>query len=158
MSVFLAALVLAQSAVVSPTPVPVAPVPAATAPVAAQADIAPPTPRPTLGPDRPGARFGSDPSIDLTDPRHAALELGHRELDAWQTEKALKIYKKFVKKNDAFPDGHFWVGVAADLSGDLPLACSEFRRYLALAPSGFYVGAVKTRAAACPVPTPSPHP
>ena len=143
-----ALVLLAQLSSPQPSPAQT-PAPGATvAPLVAET----PVPRPTLGPDRPGARFGSNPAIDLTDPRNAALELGHRHLDKWETDKALKVYKKFVKKNDTFADGHYWLGLAADMSGDPLVGCAELRRYMKLEPAGFYVPAAKSRSAACPPP------
>lgn len=85
-----------------------------------------------------GSRFGANPNVDMRDARYKALEAGHKMLDAWKTDDASRQYKKIVKANDTFADGHYWYAYASALQGETERACKEFNRYLVLAPSGYY--------------------
>jgi len=96
-----------------------------------------------------GSRFGANPNVDMRDARYVELEKGHKMLDAWKNDDAIKQYKKIVKANDNFADGHYWYAYASALQGDTSKACTEFNRYLVLAPSGYYAKNARTQIKNC---------
>lgn len=145
----------AATAMAATTPKPATPVPTATRLAAA----ATPTPgggsfldaQPTQSSVKStaGARFGANPNVDMRDPRYQELEKGHKLLDGWKTDDAVKQYKKIVKANDTFADGHYWYAYGSALQGETERACKEFNRYLVLAPSGYYAKNAKTQVKSC---------
>lgn len=106
-------------------------------------------PRPRSVGSTAGSRFGANPNVDMRDARYKALESGHKLLDAWKTAAAAKQYKKVVKANDTFADGHYWYGYASALQGEHDRACTEFNRYLVLAPAGYYAAKARTQIKTC---------
>lgn len=120
------------------------PKPAATSSFLDSAATPPPSAKSTAG-----ARFGANPNVDMRDPRYQQLESGHKLLDAWKTDEAVKVYKKIVKANDTFADGHYWFAYGSALQGETERACKEFNRYLVLAPSGYYSKNAKVQVKNC---------
>ena len=146
---------------VAPTPTPT-PEPSATpeeTPVVETTPTAPPAPTPTAKPvqtkvaavratpkppatpagKQPGAKFGARPSPNPADPKFIALDDGHRQMDVRRLSAAVAKYKELSETYPTFPDGHYWFAYASAMEGDAKSACTGFKRYVALAPKGYYL-------------------
>lgn len=114
-----------------------------------------PTPKPTKKPTPVATTAAArptppkPPTLDPSDPAQRAMAAGHRSLQQGNFGKAVRSYRKAANTHgDAEP--HFWLAVAYAYQGEFESACSEFDRYVRMAPKGTYVSYASANLEVCP--------
>ena len=59
-------------------------------------------------------------------------------MDVRRISAAVLKYREITETYPAFPDGHYWFAYSSAMEGDAKGACKGFKRYVALAPKGYY--------------------
>ena len=80
----------------------------------------------------------------------AEVQRGQALIQQGKVDEAVREFKKLVKDDDGFPDGHYHLGSAYAYQGEFNKACAELKRYLKMAPQGAYAASAKASLANCP--------